>query len=102
MITSACTGWRPNAAELHTANSIWGPWTSQGNPARGEKAETTFDSQSTHVLPVEGREGAFIFMADRWNARNLTDSRYTWLPVEFEGGRVVLEWMDQWDLGWFG
>ena len=101
LITSGCTGWEANEARLDTADSIRGPWSSQGNPARGPRAETTFDSQSTYVLPVEGRRGAFIFMADRWNPRNLADSRYIWLPVKFEGGGVALDWADEWDLSWF-
>jgi len=101
LITSGCSGWKPNEARLDTADSIWGPWTSHGNPARGPNAETTFDSQSTHVLPVEGREGTFIFMADRWIPGNLTDSRYIWLPIKFEDGRPVLNWIDEWDLSWF-
>lgn len=101
LITSACTGWDPNEARLDTADSIWGPWSAQGNPTRGAKAETTFDSQSTFVLPAPGRAGAFIFMADRWNPRNLADSRYVWLPIELEDGEVVIEWLDEWDLSWF-
>ena len=40
-------------------------------------------------------------MADRWQGRgNLIDSRYVWLPIQFQDGRVVIEWIDQWDLGW--
>jgi beta-galactosidase len=101
LITSGCTGWEANEARLDTADSIWGPWRSQGNPARGPRAETTFDSQSTHVLPVEGREGAFIFMADRWSPQNLADSRYVWLPMKFEGGGAALDWLEEWDLSWF-
>ena len=101
LVTSACTGWKPNAARLYTADSIWGPWSSQGNPVQGPKADTTFDSQSTHVLPVAGREDAFVFMADRWNPDNLADSRYIWLPVKFDRGRVAIEWLEEWDLSWF-
>jgi beta-galactosidase len=101
LITSGCTGWKPNEARLHAADSIWGPWADEGSPVRGAKADTTFDSQSTYVLPAPGREGAFIFMADRWNPENLADSRYVWLPVGFDNGRVVIEWIDEWDLSWF-
>ena len=101
LITSACSGWEANEARIDTADSIRGPWVSEGNPARGMRAETTFDSQSTYVLPVEGREGAFIFMADRWNRENLADSRYVWLPVAFEDGRAAVGWVEEWDLGWF-
>jgi beta-galactosidase len=101
LITSACTGWRHNAARLDEAASIWGPWSIQGNPVRGPEADTTYDSQSTYVLPVPGRDGAFIFMADRWNPRNLADSRYIWLPIRFEDGKPAIEWLDEWDLRWF-
>ena len=102
LITSACSAWAPNAARLYKADSIRGPWSNEGNPVRGPNANTTFGCQSTHVLPVAGREGAFIFMADRWRGNgNLIDSRYVWLPIQFDGDRVVIEWMDHWDLRWF-
>lgn len=101
LITSGCTGWSPNAARLHTANSIWGPWTRRGNPMQGAGADSTFGAQSTFVLPVQGRQDAFIFMADWWNPRNLQDSRYVWLPVQFESGLPVIRWVDHWNLDWF-
>lgn len=101
MITSGCTGWAPNAARLHVADAMLGEWTYLGNPCRGEEAELTFRSQSTYVLPVAGMDDAFIFMADRWNPRNLGDSRYIWLPVQFDDGRPYLEWFDEWSVGRF-
>jgi hypothetical protein len=101
LIVSGCTGWAPNAARSAVADSIWGPWTELGNPAVGPDAELTFHSQSTFVLPVRGRPGAFIFMADRWRPQNAIDGRYVWLPVIFRNGRVELEWRDEWDLGVF-
>jgi hypothetical protein len=100
-IGSGCTGWAPNAARSAVADSIWGPWTELGNPAVGPDAELTFHSQSTFVLPVRGRPGAFLFMADRWRPENAIDGRYVWLPVLFRNGRVELEWRDEWDLGAF-
>jgi hypothetical protein len=24
-----------------------------------------------------------------------------WLPARFEGGGVALDWVEEWDLGWF-
>ena len=99
MITSGCTGWRPNPARLLTADNIWGPWTRHpDNPAIGDDSETTFQSQSTYILPVQGRENTFIFMADRWKPQNAIDGRYVWLPIEFENGLPVLKWVDEWDL----
>jgi beta-xylosidase len=102
LIASGCTGWAPNAARSAVAESIWGPWRELGNPAVGKDAELTFHSQSTFVLPVRGRPGAFIFMADRWKPDNAIDGRYVWLPIHFRNGRVEIEWRDAWDLGVFG
>jgi hypothetical protein len=50
------------------------------------------------VLPVWGRGGKLIFMADRWRPGNAIDGRYVWLPVRFEKGLPVLEWMESWSL----
>lgn len=101
MITSGCTGWDPNAARLLTADHIMGPWTLHPNPARGEDAELTFYSQSTFIIPVQGKKDAFIFMADRWRPKTPIDGRYIWLPILFEDGLPVLKWFDEWDLSIF-
>jgi hypothetical protein len=81
LFTSDCTGWAPNAARLSVADSIWGPWEELGNPCIGAGAQiaNTFESQPTFVLPVAGREDAFIFLADRWRPNNAIDGRYVWL-----------------------
>src|SRR5207249_1893644 len=100
-IGSSCTGWDPNAARSAVAESIWGPWRELGNPCRGEGAETTFLSQSTHAFAVAGKEDAYILMADRWNKKDLPDSRYVWLPIQFPDGGLRLEWKDAWDLSSF-
>jgi beta-xylosidase len=101
MITSGCTGWTPNAARLFTADNIMGTWTQHPNPCTGDDADTTFHSQSTFILPVQGKKDAFIFMADRWTPRRPIDGRYIWLPVLFENGLPVLRWFDKWDLSVF-
>jgi len=102
LITSGCTGWRPNAADYAVADNILGPWVSKGNPCIGPGAHTTFDSQSTFVLPVPGRPGCFIFMADRWNPRRLSESRYVWLPLIIQpDGTFTLQWYDTWDMSIF-
>ncbi len=101
MITSGCTGWDPNAARLLTAERIMGIWTLHPNPARGEDADLTFHSQSTFIIPVQGKRDAFIFMADRWRPRRPIDGRYIWLPILFEDGMPVLKWFDEWDLSIF-
>jgi beta-galactosidase len=101
LITSACTGWTPNEANYYTADSIMGHWTRHPNPCRGPKAETTFDGQSTFVLPVSGRTDAFIFMADRWNPSDLKNSGHIWLPIALNNGQVLINWRSEWNLGWF-
>ena len=68
MITSGCTGWAPNAARLLVADSIMGNWEYINNPCIGDDKELTFYSQSTYIFPVQGKEDAFIFMADRWKS----------------------------------
>lgn len=102
-MASGCTGWRPNAARSAVADKITGPWKELGNPWIGtqEQCEVSFDSQPTYILPVPGKPGAFIFMADRWRPSNAIDGRYIWTPIQFEDGKPVLRWMDQWDLSVF-
>lgn len=107
MITSGCTGWDPNAARSAVADSIWGPWEPVGNPcegvnpANGLGPEKTFGGQSTFILPVDGKPGAFIAMFDEWRPRNPIDGRYLWLPLEFEDGRMVVRFREKWDLSVF-
>ncbi|MEK7782129.1 MAG: glycoside hydrolase family 43 protein [Verrucomicrobiota bacterium] len=99
LIASGCTGWDPNAARSAVADNIFGPWTELGNPCRGENAETTFGSQSTFVLPVAGRPDTFIAMFDRWKKWDLQDSRYVWLPLEFDPkGQPIVRWEERWHL----
>ncbi len=102
MITSGCTGWAPNAARLLVSDSVLGNWEYIENPCVGDDKDLTFHSQSTYILPVAGKKDAFIFMADRWIPENAIDGRYIWLPVQFkENGLPFLEWMDEWNLGFF-
>lgn len=107
LIASACTGWWPNEARSAIAASMWGNWVELGNPCLGEGAEVTFKSQSTFVLPVQGKKDAFIFMADRWTPEHLEQSSYLWLPIEFRaipgnpGPRPFIRWRDEWDLSVF-
>lgn len=101
LVTSGCTGWAPNAANLYVSKSLFGDWEDTGNPMLGKDAYLTFFAQSACIFPVVGKKDAFIFMADKWNPKNLTDSRYIWLPVEFKNGKPYIEWKDEWDLNYF-
>ncbi len=111
LISSGCTGWRPNAMGYSVADNIRagmsadggdGPFQMNGlkNPCVGEGADLSFGGQSTFVLPVQGKEGAFIYMGDKWNADNLKDSRYQWLPIQIDSAdkTLVISWSDSWKL----
>lgn len=103
LFSSDCSGWAPNAARVSVAENIFGPWEELGNPCFGtnEQTATTFNAQSTFVLPVQGKPDAYIFMADRWNPANAIDGRYVWLPIEFQHGVPVISWHGWWDLSFF-
>ena len=101
LITSGCTGWAPNKASLHVADNLFGPWKLIGDPMTGPNAALTFGGQSTYVLPVAGKKDAFIFMADKWNPKDLKDSRYIWLPIQTKNDQPAIEWTDEWKLDIF-
>lgn len=97
LIASGCTGWDPNEARMFSADNIYGPWTKHPNPCVGPKANLTFGGQSTYILPVQGKNDSFIFMADIWRPRNPIDARYIWLPIQYRAdGTPFVEWMDTW------
>ncbi len=98
IIASDCTGWAPNAARSAVADQIFGDWKELGNPAVGKDSETTFSSQSTYVLQVQGKKDSYIFMGDRWTPDNPIDGRYIWLPITFENDAPKLYWKDSWSL----
>jgi beta-xylosidase len=93
---SDCTGWSPNAARSAVADNIWGPWTELGNPCIGKDSELTFNSQSTFILPVQGKKDFFIYIGDRWTPENPIDGRYIWLPVILKEKGFEISWKDKW------
>lgn len=100
-IGSHTTGWKPNPAFAAIAESLEGPWRELGNICKGEGSELTFGAQSTYMLPVAGKPGAFIFMADRWVPENAIDGRYIWLPIDLTKDGFSISWQPTWDLSYF-
>lgn len=104
MITSDCTSWAPNAARSAVADSIWGPWRELGNPTEGTNPrngigpEKTFGGQSTYILPLPGKKGAFVALFDVWNPKNAIDGRYLWLPIRFGDDKMTIAWQSEWAL----
>lgn len=101
MLSSGCTGWDPNQAELAVADSVMGPWKTIGNPCTGPEADKTFYAQSTYVQPVMGKKNAYVAMFDRWNKTDLEDSRYVWLPMEISDNGITIPWRDSWNMNVF-
>ncbi len=101
LISSGTTGYAPNPSEWAEADLIHGPWRVHGNPCVGPKAETSFDAQFASAFEVVGRPNCFIGIADRWTPDDIADSRYVWLPLLFEDGRLSIRWFDEWDLSVF-
>ena len=102
IVSSGCTGWNPNAARSASADSIFGPWKELGNPCISKDSLTTYYSQSTYILPVQGIKDAYIFMADRWKPENPIEGKYIWLPLKIKNNKLVeLEWKEKWDLSIF-
>ncbi|KAK9821806.1 hypothetical protein WJX81_007845 [Elliptochloris bilobata] len=89
MLMSGLTGWSPNPAALVStvAPRLCGAWwVRQPNPATTEGGNTTFNSQSTAVLPLKLGDGStlFIYMGDRWNFQgpgSTYNASYVWLPL---------------------
>lgn len=98
ILSSARSRWEPHAASYAVADSVLGEYRIKGNPCTGKDADSTYFSQSTYILPVEGKKGQYIAMFDKWNKTNLEDSRYVWLPLRFENDIMVIEWKESWKL----
>ena len=100
LICSGCTGWEPNEARMFRGESIWGPWTQLPSPFEGEggyrdfSAKKTFGAQGTYIFRKNEEAGSpYIFMADIWNPRHLSESLHLWLPIGFKtDGTPVIRW----------
>lgn len=102
IITSGCSGWDPNVATIAAADTIMGLWTVQNKElCEGPDADKTFYAQSTYVIPVQGKEGAFIAMFDKWNKTDLESSRYVWLPLRIDKNGATVLWQEKWDISIF-
>ncbi len=89
LLTSAATGWDPNQAQYATSSSLtsgWSGWTNVGD-------STTFYSQSTFVVPVQGSSStAYLYMGDRWAgawSEPVNNSTYIWIPISFSSNTAM-------------
>jgi hypothetical protein len=94
---SHLTGWSTNDNQYSTATSMTGPWSAWKSFA--PSGTNTCNSQTTFILPVVGSTStAYVFLGDRWNSNNLTDSRYVWQPLTIKGTTVSMTCPTSWTL----
>jgi len=102
LLGSGSSGWKPNIARYYTANNIMGKWIYHGNPCSGYNpidslgVEKTYGGQSSYIIPVQGRDDAYIAMFDRWKPELPIKGRYIWLPIDFTKGKMEIAWQDTW------
>ncbi|MEO6092809.1 MAG: family 43 glycosylhydrolase [Novosphingobium sp.] len=65
--SSGTTGYFPNPSEVAMAETYHGPWTTLGGLDRGDRTETSFNSQISSVFKHPGKKDLYIAIADRWN-----------------------------------
>lgn len=83
LITSGCTGWNPNQAKYAYSKDLASGWSQLYNLGNS----TTYKSQPTFIIPVQGSSGtSYLYMGDRWAGAwggKVNDSQYVWLPLNF-------------------
>jgi hypothetical protein len=94
---SHLTGWNTNDNQYTTATSIEGTWSAWRSFAPA--GTNTCNSQTTTILPVTGSAGtSYVFLGDRWNPGNLSDSRYVWLPLTIGGTTASMSCPSTWTI----
>jgi hypothetical protein len=97
VLGSHLSGWSPNPNVYATARTLEGPWSEFKDLAPRETK--TYSSQSTMLLKVEGTKATtVIYVGDRWKPKELSDSRYVWMPLKIADGEMVLPEPRPWTL----
>ena len=87
LLGSRLTGWDANPNQYASAPSLTGPWSEFKDIA--PPSTKTYDSQTAFILPVFGSKAtSYIYIGDRWKSKNLTNSRYVWLPLTIGSGTM--------------
>jgi hypothetical protein len=66
LLTSGTSGYYPNPTEVAIADTWHGPYTVLGDPHPDDDSGTSYHSQISSVLKVEGKKDLYIACADRW------------------------------------
>lgn len=96
MLSSYCTGWQPNQGKYASADSLDGKFTMLSEIGD----ETTYRSQPAFILPIkQGEKEMYLYVGDRWDAKNYHNSTYIFLPLIIEeNGELRLEWQEEIEL----
>ena len=93
MVTSGCTGWKPNSALYATSPHLPGPWVLVDNPCEGPNYRKTFYGQSTYIFEHNGQK---YLMLDHWKPEELSNSGYSFLPLDIdENGILTVRWTEE-------
>lgn len=66
LATSGTTGYFPNPSEIAAADTYHGPWSVLGDLHRGDRSQTSFNSQISCVFRHPDKQDLYIALADRW------------------------------------
>lgn len=103
LLASETTGWRPNPNWYTTATGLTGPWSGWTQLVDPSLSTTTYISQTMSVLKISGTSKTeYIYMGDRHNSVDKTDSFYVWQPLQVDDTAnpptVTLPFHDSWNL----
>lgn len=97
LVTSWCTGWRPNPCHYRVASDLAGPWNTKPDGNLGDA--TSFHSQTGYILTIPGTAGTtYVNVSDRWTDDTEIGATYPWLPLRIQGSTMSMKWYDVWYL----
>lgn len=91
-VTSGCTGWAANSALYSTTRRLSSSMKLIDDPCEGPDARNTFHGQSTYIFESAGQP---YLMLDHWKPQDLRHSGYSILPIEFDGDKMTVRWVDE-------
>jgi hypothetical protein len=98
MVSSGCTGWRPNSMLYATSPHLLGgsSWKLIDNPCSGPDYRKTFQGQSAYIFSIDGKP---YLLLDHWKPENLRQSGYSILPIFSDGDFMEIPWQGYFDPG---
>jgi len=92
MFSSYCTGWAPNQCRYATSDGIEKRW----SILRDICDDTTYRTQPAFFIKIAGtKTESYIYVSDRWDGNDYHNSRYVFLPVNFDAcGEPVMDYCE--------